>query len=422
MFRVEANTSLTSDPVYIFSIDGVKFEQFMTRDEAMRMPKQEEVQKRPSVTNKLPPAQRSGSITNNKPAVATNTAQKVVTKTESDLFDPFAPAPEAASASVDPFAPTPAAPVDAFSAGASDPFAPTPAAAPSSQVDPFAPSQSAAAFPTSSFESSGPSDDPFFSGASTAKKPFAPPAGSQATFATQASNSAPARRQSAIEIMGDFAGMTADAPPPPKASVMLPEPPKTAVETTQGGAPAKTAPTDPWASLVDLDLNKKGPSEQHAQRRASINAGPALSSQMKGDDKSNNNRRGSMPAMPSGNINPFGPSSAPQNGGMPQNGGDPFAAVQQPYQQQQPFGKPQYGQGMGSGPVNPFGAGGPAPNQGMNQGYGGGMNSGYGGNSMGMGGGYGAPAGGYGTSGASGYQQQPPQKRSSLDSLDPFKM
>lgn len=410
MFRVEMNsTGISSEPTYVFSIDGVKFDNFMDKSEAMRMPKQEEVSKRPSVTSKPAPstATRNSSFTAQQQAPSvTPAATKVVANND---FDPFADSSSTNTA-------------DPFSAStAADPFAPTPAVRPAVEVDLFAPAPSAKpSFAASSFEYSGQSDDPFFSGESTQKKPFAPPVGAQATFASQAA--APARRQSAIEIMGDFAGLTAELPPPQPAPVMLAEP-----VSAPAPAAGKQAPVDPWSSLVDLDLNKKNPSEQNAQRRASINAGPALNSQMRvnngGADAA---RRGSMPSIPSNNINPFGPPAAPQNGGgMGGMNNDPFAAAQ-PYQQQQPFGAaPQYGLGMGGGAggmaPNPFGPG-PSGAGGMGGPYGGNsMNAGYGGGAAGMGGGYGAPANG-GMGSYQTQQRQPPTKRSSLDSLDPFKM
>lgn len=428
MFRVEANTGLTSDPVYIFSIDGVKFEDFMTRQEAQKLPKQEEPAKRPSVTTAKPAAAtRAGSFTADKPVTATKAATVVVTKSSTfDLLDasdntPAADPFTASSSSADPFAPSPAAKPspDPF-APSSDPFAPAPAPAPTAS-DPFAPVNKSSGL--SGFESSGSTNDPFFSGEATHKKPFAPPAGSQATFATQASNSAPARRQSAIEIMGDFAGLTVTAPPPQPASVMLPEPSNNSMNMSDPSEQIKAqkaAPTDPWASLVDLDLNKKPASEQHAQRRASINSGPALSSMKGNDAAAANNRRGSMPSMASGefsgNSNPFAPPAAPpqQYGGM--GGGDPFAAASpQPFQGQQPYGMG--GAGVGG---NPFG-GGPSGGMGAPQGYGGGMGApqGYGGGMS-----NGGMAGFGGPSGMGGYQtqKQQPAKRSSLDTMDPFKM
>lgn len=440
MFRVEASTALTSDPVYIFSIDGVKFENFMSRDEAKRLPKQDEPQKRPSIVTAKAPAPRANTAPDR--VVATNVASTVVGNSSSNSFDPFAPS--SASASVDPFA-TPSAPADpfapaptaasrAFGGAAVDPFAPPaavidPFAPPAAVIDPFAPAptSASAAFPTSAFETSGASNDPFFSGESTVKKPFVPPAGSHATFASQATNSAPARRQSAVEIMGDFAGMSSDLPPPMATPVMLQEPPKNI--SNSDIASQNTAPSDPWSSLVDLDLNKKSPAENSAQRRASINAGPALNTQLKGDTGAANNRRGSMPSMSSGEFNPFPPAAPPQNRGAGGYGGDPFAAAaSQPYQQQPFGGQPQYGMGMGGGAAaNPFGPGpaaGPAYGAGLNAGFGmgpsmgmGAPNMGMGGNNMGMGmgGAYGAPTAGRG------YQQQP-QSKSSLDSLDPFKM
>ena len=232
--------------------------------------------------------------------------------------------------------------------------------------------------------------------------------------------------------MGDFAGMTSEVQPPQPEPVMLQEPAKMVPDTVQ--EEQKNEPADPWASLVDLDLNKTTPTEHTAQRRASINAGPTLSSKMKAPDAS---RRGSMPSMSSmGEPNPFAVPAAQAHNGAP-NGGpvDPFAQAQ-PFQQQQPFGgQPQYGQGLGGAPsagLNPFGPGngtmgygsGVNSSVGMNSGYGGGMNpaagmnSGYGG--MATGGSVGGP---YGAAPSSGnFQAQPQTKRSSLDSLDPFKM
>lgn len=400
MFRVEVNAGLMQDPTYVFSIDGVRYEDFQEKplpgsnkpkvvEEAPVEAPKRQVSSRPSAAPAARPAAAASAPTNTFDAFGTSSAPA----------DPFAPAPAARaapSAAIDPFAPPPAAkPVAA--ASNFDPFAPAPAA-PSNN--------SFASFDSPAFGAT-PTADPFFSSAPAARDPFgAPPAGSQNTFAVQAAAAPPARRASAVDHMGDLAGLSYVAPPPqPAQPVMLNEPLKVGSIATE-----QKEPSDPWATLVDLDLNKK---TDAPQRRASLNSGPSLNSQINKSIPASNSSpmqtdpfRAPAPMGMGQQQNPFGaPAGIAPGYGQPLPGGYPMGG--QPAPGGYPMGGP-----MGGAPVNPFGP--PAGGYGASP-YGAPPAPMYGGapgvfgmpplqnNMMG---GYGAP------------QQQQQQPKSSLDSLE----
>jgi hypothetical protein len=403
MFRVEVNAGLMQDPTYVFSIDGVRYEDFQEKP----LPGSN----KPKVVEEAPQVEAPRRQASARPSVtpAARPAAAPAAAAPASTFDAFGPS----SAPADPFAPTPAA--RPAQSAAIDPFAPPPATKPAaaSTFDPFAPapapaasSNSFAAFDAPS--SAAPAADPFFSSAPAATRdPFgAPPAGAQATFAKQAASAPPARRASAADHMGDLAGLSYVPPPPqPAQPVMLNEPPKAGSIATE-----QKEPSDPWATLVDLDLNKKA---EAPQRRASLNSGPSLNSQI-----SKSNVAPNSSPMQADPFRAAAPLGAPLGMGQPQNPfGAPVGMVpgygQPPMPGAYHMGGPMGGP-MGGAPVNPFGPPAAAGGFGASP-YGAPPAPMYGGAPGGFGmpppqnnmmGSYGAPT------------QQQQQPKSSLDSLE----
>mmetsp|Transcript_16620 Transcript_16620/g.25010 ORF Transcript_16620/g.25010 Transcript_16620/m.25010 type:complete len:484 (-) Transcript_16620:228-1679(-) len=370
LFRVEADTSVATDPTYVFTIDSVRFEDF---------------QRKPTTLNKPAVAQQATETTKNKPV--TRAPEKVEKQETGGTFDPFSPTGRATrsgsfdpfssserterSASFDPFGssePTQGATTDAFGGGAFGTDQKV-----SSQSDGFD------AFGTLS---SGQSSDPFsHPSQSAAVQPKAQTAAEFDFFSDPTpSTSQNQPQKTSNDILNEFSGLTFDMPPPPPTSH---DTGATVVANNPDPTPAPAPPQkkDQWSGLVDLDLKGNGPRPQTstAQSGPSLNqmttsggTGPSVM-------KSPQATASQQPSVPFGVTHMGGsggggfPVLSPQNL-QPQQprqsqSADPFASFTSSQPQQQHMGM---GGGMyssNSAAISSLGSAGTAPAMGRGRGF-----------------------------------------------------
>lgn len=319
LYRVEVTMQLTSDHVYIFSIDGLAFSQMpdksMVRARAVAKPDASAAA--PVAVSAATTAARRSSLgaTNMSSSNVNNTSTNRMSvpnpsrgtfqsPAKADDFDPFAPS-EAATASFDPFGNT-SSPAQVAAPAKKQASAPPPSFdAFADSSDPFS-SPAAAPAPAATAAKSFPGFDPFGSNGtppaavkSSVVAPPQPAAARSAKPSAQVSlldafddqpaapvkssvedvfaTSKPSRRSSAQEIQMDFAGMSFAAPAPtsaaPRVVEKAPEPALVEVK--------EAAPVDPWATGL-VDLNLSGRPAPGAKRNGSATAGPSLDSMMGG--------------------------------------------------------------------------------------------------------------------------------------------
>lgn len=419
LFRIEAQSNVTVENDYIFTIDGIRFQDLPPKpvggalkrssetnsrygSELNHVERSSSMAKRNSDTSS---AHQRGSVSNQSRPQFQSPANK---SRSSDDFDPFADNHNNRSEPFDPFGSS----STTKSNSGFDPFSNTPpdnrnkSATAASHV----PQKSAAKSvfdtveddsrhtKTSSFDAFGDSNDPFSShpsttsaatthhgdfdafGDSTTKKStpvkgVAPPPVTAAqhrkphtnntstpdffgeSTAPVSNSNQPARRASAVEISMDFAGLSFDSKP------MAPEPPKMSeqprdvpkVEEQQVTKAEEVV--DPWASnLVDLDLTGRAAPQR---RTSQANAGPSLNQMMGAPPQ----RRSSL-----NNNDPFGaPDILPLSNPVPPAPVAPLKPLN-PSQAISSLGPPgaPYGavppMGMGYNAPPPMGGGYPAPN------------------------------------------------------------
>lgn len=358
MYRVEADFPPHKEHIYTFSIDGVSYENMVTRSELDRRAR--ENNDAPSKT------ERRASVTPNKTTTPRTSPKPNSTQKTADIsFDPFGDNTGSAvnTDSFDPFSSNNNSnnnnnnkSFDSFDSTAplgttkqSDPFASTPSPTTSKSIA----AQKKSSNTTANFDpfddnSGGPSSDPFGSSPSSASsanntKPTAKPVATSLNKPQQSGGKdsdllavgeatpppKPQRRASAIEIQQDFADMTFTAAPAPKPVVAAaqhssgPAEPNSPSEDQKKAAEEELC-KDPWKAknLVDLDLSGKESKEKARRQSVATGKGPTL-----GDLMGNpNTRRTSIGA---GDAPVMGGASQPQQ--QPQHpasepNDDPFGA------------------------------------------------------------------------------------------------
>lgn len=380
-YRIEAQSNITSENDYIFTIDGIRFtdlpEKALAQKRASATAPQQvdnsrygndpQVRRSSVGETSKPQAQRT-SVSNNAAPARTQFQSPTNKKNEefdpfgtnkTDAFDPFGN--EAPASNFDPFGNT-SKPSSAQT---------TPQPAPTQQNKSVAKSifdtvdePPAADLKSSSFDAFGndpfngsnnrvpvakstSSDfDPFGEKKPSPNKGFAPPPNNpparKASTPTPDFSSQPVqgatRRASAIEIQQDFAGLSFEAPkaqPAPEPVQQPRDAPKPA-ETE----PVKEQLVDPWASnLVDLDLSGK----TTATRRTSMqtNSGPSLNQMMGGNPQrrasmgpTNSDPFGAPEILPTSNL-PYVPSNVPIR---PVNASQAISSIGQPAAPYVPMG------------------------------------------------------------------------------------
>lgn len=404
LYRIEAQSNVTVENDYIFTIDGIRFTDLpqkpvggtgrksVTENTNSRYGSEVNNLKRTSV------GETSSHSNNSQQRGSVNSRQQfqspsVGKSRSSDDFDPFdSGSNHKTDSSFDPFSNN--TNKSGGGAGGFDPFNNSPPPA-QSNARPAAHSGAKSAaksiFDTveeespavnSTFDAFG-SNDPFTNPSNTAsnsdfgfdpfnegnKKPtpvkggFAPPPAQPAQrkpanhaapdffsqpVATNNAPAQPARRASAVEISMDFAGMSFESKPVVQETPQVTQQPRD-VPREPEAEQQKEQVVDPWASnLVDLDLSGK----TQATRRASLQAtsGPSLN-QMMGNS---NQRRASVNTT----NDPFGaPDLLPLNNPIP------------PAQPLRPLNPAQAISSLG-GPANPYGVPPPGVGYGAAPGYG----------------------------------------------------
>lgn len=415
---MEATSSISSDTIYTFTIDGVRFEDFQRKPAQLdiRPEQDEQVITSPKVNYVAPaPSKPQPQATTLKPKM--NLFPSVEDES-TKKFDPFA---SNSGSSTNTFS------SDPFSSGSTtlkpkqqevDFFATSaPAAKTSNNIDFFAapaPSSTTAskdpfALPPAPATNKNTNPDFFSTPATQPKDNF----GSNDFF------SAPVSASSAKPSGGlnDFHGLTFDVAPTPMLNNSTTK--NNNVMSNEQTAPNSNAqetpvPGDPWGGLVDLNLGAK---EKPQQRRTSIQGtGPTLNQMTNNQPQAKAMQSTATPAfgvthMGGGNSfggglgpapspalgnnnsyaasNPFGPSSMPSStspyGASPNPMGMGYNATPL-----SPMGAPMGGAMMGGNPYGAAGAGNP---------YGGANVNPF-------------------NSASGGYTQQGPPKTSSLDSLN----
>lgn len=352
LYRIEIEMTLGTDPIYIFSVDGLQFTQMPDRTIVRaRTAKKTENTGRYSASDLQPTTATAGTAvrrasaggsashnqSNHRIQAETPRAQfQSPNGKDNNTFDPFAPTPDAAP--FDPFnnsssssssvprlsQPAPVAKRtlphkdserNVSTASIDLSAAPTPTGATASGFDLFAePSDPFAPAPAPVTKAS-PAFDAFGSSAPASKPALLPPkqppapklSAANLFDAFEESSSTPTsvpapqvssknRRASAVEISMDFAGLTF-APGVPETAVSSKSTASVSHQTLDNlSAPAVPVPDEPkpvdtWAnSLVDLDLTGR---TQPAKRAGSAASGPSLDS-MLGVSSSQPSRRASV--------------------------------------------------------------------------------------------------------------------------------